>query len=247
MVELVLSLSKHYTDKQGWEAAELAPRVAAKRWLQYRAGVEVFDVRPPTRIDGREELQVVAQVVSSTYDRALRASGTDGVMTRPFYTTACVCNQDSRFRRAGCGVFFSIDDNRNCYFTLPGREQTNNRELSAVIAAMQIHDGNLDTRSDSEYVVRIATSRVRGETQKCNEKNADLWNEFENVLKINDTRLEFVWVKGHATRAHIDRQVTTTLNKGGNDAADALASAAAAHHAAPRTLTGAAYERQRTA
>ena len=159
---------------------------------------------------------------------------------------ACVCDLDSRFRRAGCGVFFSINDDRNCSFTLPGHEQTDNRaELLAVIAAMNIQDGNLEIMSDSEYVVRIATS---GETQKCNEENSDLRNEFETVLRLNDKRrLEFVWVKGHATKAHIDRQVTTTLNKGGNDAADALASAAAAHHAAPQTLTDAAHERQRTA
>ena len=82
-----LSLSKQYTDKQVWEAAELASRVAARRWLQHRAGVEVFDVRLPTRIVGREELQVVARIASSSYDGVLRASGTDGVMTRPFYTT----------------------------------------------------------------------------------------------------------------------------------------------------------------
>ena len=84
--QIVLSLSKQYTDKQGWEAAKLAPRVAARRWLQHRAGVKLFDVRPPTRIVGREELQIVAQIASPTYD-GLRASGTDGVMTRPFYTT----------------------------------------------------------------------------------------------------------------------------------------------------------------
>ena len=53
--------------------------------------------------------------------------------------------------------------------------------------------------------------------------------------------------EGMRRRAHIDWQVTTTLNKGLNDAADALASVAAAHHVAPRTLTDAAYERQRTA
>ena len=125
---------------------------------------------------------------------------------------ACVCNQDSRFRRAGCGEIFSINDDRNCSFTLLGREQTNNRaELLTVIAAMKIHVGNLEIRSNSKYVVRIATSRKRGETQKCNEGNADLWNEFETVLRVNDTRrLEFVWVKGHATKAHIDQQVTTT-------------------------------------
>ena len=38
-----------------------------------------------------------------------------------------------------------------------------------------------------------------------------------------------------------------TLDKGGNDAADALASAAAAHHSAPKALTDAAFERQRAA
>ena len=78
---------------------------------------------------------------------------------------ACVCNQDARFRRAGCGVFFGINDDRNCSFTLPGREQTNNSaEVLAVVAAMHVHDGNLEIRSDSEYVVCIATSRTRGET-----------------------------------------------------------------------------------
>ena len=51
--QIVLSLSKQYTDKQGWEAAELAPRVAARRWLQHTAGVQEFGVRPPTRIVGR--------------------------------------------------------------------------------------------------------------------------------------------------------------------------------------------------
>ena len=113
---------------------------------------------------------------------------------------------------------------------------------------MKIHDGNLEIRTDSEYVVRIATSRLRGETQKCNEGNGDLWSEFETVLRLNDTRrLEFVWVKGHATKMHIDQQVSTTLNKGGNDAADVLASAAAAHNVALQTLTEAAFERQRTA
>ena len=39
----------------------------------------------------------------------------------------------------------------------------------------------------------------------------------------------------------------TSLNKGGNEAADALASAAAAHHAAPQAWTEAAIDRQRTA
>ena len=70
--QIVLSLSKQYTDKQGWEAAEPAPRVAARPWLQHRAGVEVLDVRPPPRIAGREELQVVAQIASSSRGSSAR-------------------------------------------------------------------------------------------------------------------------------------------------------------------------------
>ena len=53
-----------HTYKQGWEAAELAPRVAVRRCLQHRAGVEVLDVRPPTGVAGREELQAMAQVTT---------------------------------------------------------------------------------------------------------------------------------------------------------------------------------------
>ena len=60
-------------------------------------------------------------------------------------------------------------------------------------------------------------------------------------------RLYFVWVEGHATKVHIDREITTTLDKQGNDAADALASAAAAPHEAPQALAEAATKRQRVA
>ena len=64
---------------------------------------------------------------------------------------------------------------------------------------------------------------------------------------LGQSCLDLVRVKGHATKFNIDQQVTTFLNKGGNDAADALASAAAARLAAPQTLTEAAIGRQRTA
>ena len=62
---------------------------------------------------------------------------------------------------AGCGIFFGIDDDRNFSFTLFGREQTNNRaEMLAVITAMQVHDENLEIRSDSEYVVQQGQCRL---------------------------------------------------------------------------------------
>ena len=71
---------------------------------------------------------------------------------------ARVCNQDARFKRAGCGVFLSTGDAWNRSFTLPGREQTNNRaDLLAAIATMRAHEKNLEIRSYTEYVVRAAT------------------------------------------------------------------------------------------
>lgn len=67
------------------------------------------------------------------------------------------------------------------------------------------------------------------------------------MMSYNSRRLGFVWVKGHAAKVHIDQQITTSLIKGGTDAADALASAGAAFHAAPQSWTDAAIDRQRTA
>ena len=69
----VLNLSKLHTGKQGWEAA-------------------------CERVAGREELQVAAQVTSSTFETALRASGVDGVMTRPFHTTKEEKHSSDRYR-----------------------------------------------------------------------------------------------------------------------------------------------------
>ena len=101
----------------------------------------------------------------------------------------------------------------------------------------------LRIRSDSENVARIATGVLRGERQLNNEGNADLCDEFVTELRLKTTRqLNFVWVKGRVTKVHIDREITTNLC-----AADALASAAAAHHAAPQALTEAATKRQRIA
>ena len=114
---------------------------------------------------------------------------------------ACKCIQDAGFRRAGCGVFFSVGDNKNRSFTLPGREQTNNRaELLAANAAMRVQNGNLEIMSDSEYVVRIVTGLLQGERQLNNEGDEDLWDEFVTELRLKDTRqLNFVWIKGHTT------------------------------------------------
>ena len=95
-------------------------------------------------------------------------------------------NEDARFRRAGCGVFFGLGEHRNRSFTPAGREQTNNRaELLAVIPAMRVYTGNLEIRTESEYVVRIAAGILRGGVRKSSDCDADLWNEFETEVRLN--------------------------------------------------------------
>ena len=77
---------------------------------------------------------------------------------------ASVCNQDARFRRAGCGVFLSIGDDRNRSFSLPGCDSR--AEYLAAIAAMRVQDGNLETRSDSEFCLTVSLRDVDEAAQK---------------------------------------------------------------------------------
>ena len=59
--------------------------------------------------------------------------------------------------------------------------------------------GNLEIRSDSEYVARTATSRIRGETRSAMIRMI-CGTSSRTVRRLTETRrLELVWVKGHAT------------------------------------------------
>ncbi len=60
-------------------------------------------------------------------------------------------------------------------------------------------------------------------------------------------QLLVTWVKGHAKQLEIDRGIATWVDKCGNDAADALATAGAEAHAPPQELTTEAVRRQRHA
>ena len=77
--------------------------------------------------------------------------------------------------------------------------------------------------------------------------NLDLWGELAQELYRRRGQVAVIWVKGHAEQIHIDRGITTALDKCGNDSADALASAAAASHAAPHLLLQAATRRKQHA
>ena len=76
--------------------------------------------------------------------------------------------------------------------------KTNYRaELLAAIAAMRVHEGNLEIRSDSEYVVHAAPEPVQGERQRTAEGNVVVCAMFACELRLKTTRrIHFVWVKG---------------------------------------------------
>ena len=85
-VKVVLSISKSCTDADTWSHACKNATELTKQWLRQRAKVEFLDVRPPTRQAGVEDvLQIVVFVFAFAFTILLRASGKDGVITRPFF------------------------------------------------------------------------------------------------------------------------------------------------------------------
>ena len=150
---------------------------------------------------------------------------------------ACRNNQDNRLRRAGVGVFYSQGHRGNRSIALPGRCQTNNRaELLAVLTALKSEPRSMEIRTDSEYVYKIAAAWQDWALGGWWGDHADMWCELGAHLMSRHTEIMFTKVLGHAKERDIHMGRSTVEDKAGNDGADGLATAAAAHHAAPREL-----------
>lgn len=86
---------------------------------------------------------------------------------------------------------------------------TNQRmELFAVIEALAAHDGPIEIRSDSTYVVNCFRDRWWASWRRRGWKNAkgqpvanrDLWEHLvSEVVDRRPGQVSFVWVKGHST------------------------------------------------
>ena len=157
-------------------------------------------------------------------------------------------NQDSRFRRAGSGIWYGIEHALNWSGMLPGLAQSNQRaELFAVVVACVRDPRPLDIRSDSEWVCKgfhdwrtWASVGWRGE-------HADLWDLLAKELCDRAGDVTVSWVKGHATEKDIKRGRTTYEDKAGNDGADKLAVAGAATHQVPAEVVEDARSRRQMA
>ncbi|WP_347403453.1 ribonuclease HI [Halomonas sp. CKK8] len=100
---------------------------------------------------------------------------------------------------------------------LQGEPVTNNRaELTAVIEALSAlkKATSVDLTTDSEYVMKGATEWLHGwkrkgwkTASKKPVKNADLWQQLEQLLEVHSVR--FHWVRGHC--GHPENELADAL------------------------------------
>ncbi|KAF2672447.1 ribonuclease H-like protein, partial [Microthyrium microscopicum] len=122
---------------------------------------------------------------------------------------ACRANGTAN-ARAGVGVFFGPNDNRNLAEKLPGERQTNQRaELTAIKRALDICPMNQSCFiwSDSKYAIQCVTvwfqAWERNNWKSSKGKAVDNKDIIEEILsRIRDrekckAKTQFEWVKGH--------------------------------------------------
>ena len=110
-------------------------------------------------------------------------------------------------------------------------------ELAAGIIALCAH-GPVHIGSDSEAFVNTANDilhKIHHNTKPHRSwklmSDGDLWEHFYRAaIKKGPRSIKLTWVKGHATQEHIDKSITTLINKAGNDEADITADIGTALH-----------------
>lgn len=140
------------------------------------------------------------------------------------YTDGACTKNGKVGARAGVGIYFGENDDRNISMALPGVDQTNQRaELYAVMLALEYcvdHSNNsFIIYSDSMYCVKgynewiVGWLRNNWKNSKGNPvANQDLWKRVAQ-LRVLSLNVKLEWIKGHSKNP-------------GNEAADALAVAA---------------------
>jgi len=148
---------------------------------------------------------------------------------------ACQYNQYKHLSRAGAGAYWGKNHPFNLSEPLDGEKQTNNRaELLAVLRAFQLEARPLEIRTDSSYVANgINKHPQKWRSNGWQKKgkliiNADLWQQLGKLLAERMPGSYCVTkVKGHVDATEVLAGKYLGIDKFGNDAADALAVAAA--------------------
>ncbi|KAM3077409.1 hypothetical protein ACMFMG_006754 [Clarireedia jacksonii] len=112
--------------------------------------------------------------------------------------------------KAGVGVWFGVNDERNLSEPLSGLPQTNQRaELTAALRALEIvpRDKHIEIITDSSYTINCATVWYRGWVKNGwktstgkDVENRDLVGKIRDILDQrakNGVKSKLTWVKGH--------------------------------------------------
>ncbi len=148
---------------------------------------------------------------------------------------ACTNNQNKKIRKGGYGVFFGMNDIRNCSIKLTGDKVTNQvAELSAVLYAiekcLESNNNNIIIKTDSMYIINSITLWCKG-WEKKGWKKAD-GNNVENLELIkkiysyySNNKIVFSHIRSHQNEPH--KESPNYNDWFGNMMADKLASDAA--------------------
>jgi ribonuclease HI len=144
------------------------------------------------------------------------------------YTDGACSNNGQRGAKAGLGVYFGIDDPRNCAQRIEGKQTNNTAELKAIIKAAEIlyreilAGFQVNIYSDSAYAIRCCTTYGEKMEKACWIKkkpipNVDLVKKAYYIFKDKEN-VEFHYIAAHTGK--------TDEHSLGNEGADKLANLA---------------------
>lgn len=145
------------------------------------------------------------------------------------FTDGACSNNGKINAKAGIGIYFSENDERNLSKRLDGKQSNNAAELTAIITVFEILTteiyNNIPVRiaTDSEYSIRCCTTYGK----KCEEKN---WKQ--DIPNKELVYIAYTLFKNNSnvTLQHVDAHTgKTDIFSVGNDHADKLANIAIGH------------------
>lgn len=111
------------------------------------------------------------------------------------YTDGGCDSNGAKDAKAGIGVFFGENDQRNVSKRITGLQTNNRAELSAIIEALRItlnYEQDVLIHTDSEY----SMNGIKGINKI--KKNGDLFDEISMLLKLRRGKTDFIKVHGHS-------------------------------------------------
>ena len=99
--------------------------------------------------------------------------------------------------RAGYGIFWGENDQRNECRALRGKRPTAQRaEVSTLWRALDRTTQKITVISDSKYTVDTANGILKGHVLEHKGQHRDIWNK---IIKLSHKLQSIQWVKAHTT------------------------------------------------